>query len=130
VKKQTQFWNTKVNVTVVDTRNYEDILQFQGRKNKANSFRIEYCVMRIAKRNLKKQSQFSNIQMSVTSVMTKAYDNRPAFGVRENKPNLFRIECCVMRAARRNLKNQSQSPAFGRKLEILNKSALLCGLCG
>jgi len=26
--------------------------------NKANLFRIEYCVMRIAKRNLKKQSQF------------------------------------------------------------------------
>ena len=26
--------------------------------NKANLFRIAYCVMRIAKRNLKKQSQF------------------------------------------------------------------------
>jgi len=26
--------------------------------NKANLFRIEYCVMRIAKSNLKKQSQF------------------------------------------------------------------------
>jgi len=37
------------------------ILMFFGgfvqRKNKANLFRIEYCVMRIAKRNLKKQSQ-------------------------------------------------------------------------
>jgi len=28
-----------------------------SKPNKANLFRIEYCVMRIAKRNLKKQNQ-------------------------------------------------------------------------
>jgi len=30
-----------------------------SKPNKANLFRIEYCVMRIAKRNLKKQTQFA-----------------------------------------------------------------------
>ena len=30
-------------------------------QNKANLFRIEYCVMRIAKRELKKQSQFKSL---------------------------------------------------------------------
>jgi len=37
---------------------YEETAAVWARKNKANLFRIEYCVMRIAKRNLKKQSQF------------------------------------------------------------------------
>jgi len=38
----------------------------------------------------------------------------------KNKANLFRIEYCVMRIAKRNLKKQSQSPGFGRKFEARN----------
>ena len=37
----------------------DGLRQRKTKPNKANLFRIEYCVMRIAKRNLKKQSQFS-----------------------------------------------------------------------
>jgi len=42
-------------------------------KNKANLFRIEYCVMRIAKRNLKKQSQFLKGQNGVKSMIVMVY---------------------------------------------------------
>jgi hypothetical protein len=71
-------------------------------KNKANLFRIEYRVMRIAKRNLKKQSQFVADQISVSSLQRKDYENRARPGLRGNKAY------------------QSQMPAFGRKLEARN----------
>ena len=49
----------KINVNIYIKRDYEESSVLEATKNKANLFRIEYCVMRIAKRNLKKQSQFS-----------------------------------------------------------------------
>ena len=42
-----------------------------GCKNKANLFRIEYCVMRIAKRNLKKQTQFMKGQNKLKAINYK-----------------------------------------------------------
>jgi hypothetical protein len=53
-------------------------------KNKANLFRIEYCVLRIAKRNLKKQSQFVAGQIDVTFLQKRDYENRPRPGLRGN----------------------------------------------
>ena len=52
---------------------YEELHALRRRKNKANLFRIEYCVMRIAKRYLKKQSQFLKGQNDVTSIHTIEY---------------------------------------------------------
>jgi len=37
-----------------------------------------------------------------------SYGLIPPCGAQKNKANLFRIECCVMRIAKRNLKKQSQ----------------------
>jgi hypothetical protein len=42
--------------------------------------------MRIAKRNLKKQSQFAEGQMNVTSFHTRYYGNNSALGLPEDKP--------------------------------------------
>jgi hypothetical protein len=36
LKKQSQFVDGQVNVNIVGTRNYEDMLRSQGRKNKPN----------------------------------------------------------------------------------------------
>ena len=47
----------KMSVSIYKKGYYEVFRAFGRRKNKANLFRIEYCVMRIAKTNLKKQSQ-------------------------------------------------------------------------
>jgi hypothetical protein len=88
LKKQTQFAPAHTGANSFVERDYGNIPSRGLRKNKANLFRIARCVMRIARRNLKKQSQFSNIQMSVTSVMTKDYVKRAAFGGRKNKANL------------------------------------------
>ena len=43
--------------------------------------------MRIAKRSLKKQSQFAGAKMNVNINTTKDYGNKMAFGLRKNKPN-------------------------------------------
>jgi hypothetical protein len=64
--------------------------------------------MRIAKRNLKKQSQFSNTQMSVTSVMTKDYVKRAAFGGRKNKPNLSPRDQSQLAGLRPETRNPEQ----------------------
>jgi hypothetical protein len=58
LKKQTQFMKGQHDVKSILTMGYGNIGGSVRRKNKANLFRTEYCVMRIAKRNLKKQSQF------------------------------------------------------------------------
>ena len=54
---------------------------------KANLFRIEYCVMRIAERNLKKQSQFSKGNLSLSIYMKGNYGNIHALKARKNKAN-------------------------------------------
>jgi len=68
LKKQTQFQNGQNGAKSVITMVYGDLNDLGQRKNKANSkpnkanlFRIEYCVMHIAKRNLKKQSQSAGL---------------------------------------------------------------------
>jgi hypothetical protein len=83
-------------------------------KNKANLSRIEYCVMRIAKRSFKKQSQFTEGQIGVKSYLKGNYGNKPVSGVEENKANLSRIEYCVMRIAKRNFTKQSQLAGLSR----------------
>jgi hypothetical protein len=47
LKKQSQFRRAKENVTSFRARDYGRKHAFGGRKNKANLFCIEYCVMRI-----------------------------------------------------------------------------------
>ena len=56
-------------------------------KNKANLFRIEYCVMRIAKSNLKKQTQFPKGQNAVKSILIMVYGDFDGPRLRKNKPN-------------------------------------------
>ncbi len=42
--------------------------------------------MRIAKRNLKKQSQFAPVQADVKSYPKGDYGNKPTFGAKKTKP--------------------------------------------
>jgi len=53
--------------------------------------------------DLKKQSQFTPAQIDAKSYSKGFYDNTPACGVEENKAN------------------QSQTPVFGRKSEVLHR---------
>jgi hypothetical protein len=48
----------KMSLSIYMKGDYEELHALRRRENKANLFRIAYCVMRIAKRKLKKQSQF------------------------------------------------------------------------
>ena len=72
-------------------------------KNKANLFRIEYCVMRIAKRSLKKQSQCQNRQYGISSIIGRIYGYFDGVGrscAAKIKANLFSFwvrcaACCV-----------------------------------
>jgi hypothetical protein len=58
--------------------------------------------------------------MNENAFIERDYENIPPYRARKNKANLIRIKYCVMRIAKRNLKKQSQSLAFGRKSEILS----------
>ena len=84
---------------------YEDSCGFGWRKNKAKQSqydRTEDCVLRTAKVNLKKQSQFVPGQNGATSYMKGDYDNIPVCRAQKTKPNkanliVLRTECCVLR---------------------------------
>ena len=52
--------------------------------------RIAYCVMRIAKRHLKKQSQFVSARIGVNSFMEGNYGNKRACGA-EKKQSQFHV---------------------------------------
>ena len=43
--------------------------------------------MRIAKRNLEKQSQFAEVQMNTAICFTMSYENESALRLRKNKAN-------------------------------------------
>jgi hypothetical protein len=58
---------------------------FGWRKNKANLFRSEFCVMRIAKRDLKKQSQFAGGQNDVKLVIVETYGDLCDWKLQKNK---------------------------------------------
>ena len=79
-------------------------------KNKANRSRIEYCVMRIAKRNLKKQSQLQNGQIGVKSYVEGDYGITPLCGAQKNKPNSKPIKACPIRQAQGRLWSKSNGP--------------------
>jgi hypothetical protein len=70
------------------------------RKNKANLFRIEYCVMRIAKTNLKKQTQFGEDQYDVNAFLERTYGNEGCRRPKKNKANSKPI-CVSYRGERR-----------------------------
>jgi hypothetical protein len=80
LKKQSQFISVQCSAFSGQRQDEETILQ-----SKANSFRIEYCVMRIAKRNLKKQSQFAPAKNGAKSFAGEDYENKPRPELQENK---------------------------------------------
>ncbi len=51
-------------------------------------------------------------QAGAKSYIKGDYGDKPVRGAKENKANLFRIEYCVMRIAKGNLKKQSQFACF------------------
>jgi hypothetical protein len=54
-------------------------------KKQSQFIRIASCLLRIAKTNLKKQSQFDSGQIGAYSYMKGTYGNKPACGARKNK---------------------------------------------
>jgi hypothetical protein len=63
LKKQSQFLDGQYGTMLIITMTYGDFNGWKRRKNKAKQsqfVRSTYCVLRTAKRYLKKQSQFSS----------------------------------------------------------------------
>jgi hypothetical protein len=56
-------------------------------KKQSQFIRIAYCVMRIAKRNLKKQSQFAKGKNDVKPLLIMIYADFGVLRRRKNKPN-------------------------------------------
>jgi hypothetical protein len=54
-------------------------------KKQSQFIRSEYCVLRSARTNLKKQSQFAAGQIGAYSYMKGTYGNKSACGARKNK---------------------------------------------
>jgi hypothetical protein len=50
---------------------------------------------RLTEADLKKQSQFVEAEITVTTFIAKAYDNIPTFGVGKNKANSKHVLCAV-----------------------------------
>ena len=87
MKKQSQFASKQNGVNSYLKGDYDKNPPRRAQKNKANLSRIEYCVMRIAKANLKKQSQFVSGRIGAKSYMQGNYDNMSVFEALKNKAN-------------------------------------------
>ncbi len=120
MKKQSQFENGEMNVSLFMGKDYGNRWQRRVRKNKANQSQSSYSTAENAQCaevldvyslcflcglgglcgqcHLKKQSQFENGQMNGTSIIIKDYANMGALGLRKNKANSKPIKACPERS--------------------------------
>ena len=63
------------------------VLRVSDLKKQGQYYRSVFRVLRIAKWNLKKQSQFEPVQIGVKCYLEEAYGNIPTKGARKNKAN-------------------------------------------